>query len=280
MSIANFKPELWSPLLVQTLAERRDLSVLFNRDYEGEIKAKGNTVHINQSNGVTVKDYVRSDGITSDDYASNQRDLVINNDKYAAVSVDDADRIQANLSLDSPILQDFADAITEKRNEGLLQSIATDASLLTENVIDAGAAIDYDDFVEADRLMNWLKIPADGRFFFFEPNSKSDLLKDANFIEANKYGSNVPLITGEIGMLCNFRMVMTPSIYNDNATATPKYHNIFCHWKSVAVAKQKHFNVEALRDKDDFDDHIRTRVLWGDKVIQPKGVVICKRNAA
>ncbi len=61
MAFSNFIPEIWSARLLEHLDKVHVYASLLNRDYEGEIKAFGDTVHINQVGNITVKDYTGAD---------------------------------------------------------------------------------------------------------------------------------------------------------------------------------------------------------------------------
>ncbi len=58
MPIDNFIPEIWSTRLTRHLDKNLVFKQLVNTDYEGEIKAAGDTVRINQIGYITVKPYV------------------------------------------------------------------------------------------------------------------------------------------------------------------------------------------------------------------------------
>ena len=65
MSLDNFIPEIWAAEVMRSLEK----SLIFgqagivNRDYEGEIKQKGDTVRINEIGPVTVKKYTKNTAI-------------------------------------------------------------------------------------------------------------------------------------------------------------------------------------------------------------------------
>ena len=60
MAVTSFIPELWSARLLNTLDKSHVATNFVNRDYEGEISAQGDTVHINTIGAITVGDYTRN----------------------------------------------------------------------------------------------------------------------------------------------------------------------------------------------------------------------------
>lgn len=54
--------------------------------------------------------------------------------------------------------------------------------------------------------------PEEGRFVVFRPSEKKLLLKVANFTQADRYGSNVPLVSGELGQAYGLRFVLSNTL--------------------------------------------------------------------
>ena len=61
MAFSNFIPEVWSARLLEHLDKVHVYAALMNRDYEGDIRAYGDTVHINQIGSITINDYTGDD---------------------------------------------------------------------------------------------------------------------------------------------------------------------------------------------------------------------------
>ncbi len=61
MAFSNFIPEVWSARLLEHLDRVHVYANLMNRDYEGDIRAYGDTVHINQIGDITISDYDGTD---------------------------------------------------------------------------------------------------------------------------------------------------------------------------------------------------------------------------
>ena len=65
MAITTFIPELWSARLLHQLDKAHIAANLVNRNYEGEIKKQGDTVHINSIGNITIKDYTKASDIAA-----------------------------------------------------------------------------------------------------------------------------------------------------------------------------------------------------------------------
>ena len=64
MAVTNFIPEIWSARLLHNLDKAHVAVNLVNRNYEGEIRDKGDTVTINTIGPVTINDYVKNQDIS------------------------------------------------------------------------------------------------------------------------------------------------------------------------------------------------------------------------
>ena len=83
MAIQNFISTVWSENLYQALDKQYIAVSNCNRDYEGEIREKGNTVKICGLGKVNVSDYQKNANMSNPATLSdNVRELVIDQAKY------------------------------------------------------------------------------------------------------------------------------------------------------------------------------------------------------
>ena len=83
MSIQYFIPQIWSGELLVALKKAHVYVSLCNRDYEGEIKAMGDTVKINGIGDITISSYTKDTDINAPQALTDaQAMLVINQAKY------------------------------------------------------------------------------------------------------------------------------------------------------------------------------------------------------
>jgi len=94
MSWNSFIPQMWIAKTLPILKNNHNFAALTNRDYEGEIRNGGDTVVINQISSPSVGDYVKATGVTFEDLSSTSQSLLIDQQKYFAIQVDDIDKAQ------------------------------------------------------------------------------------------------------------------------------------------------------------------------------------------
>jgi len=107
----NFIPEVWSKKLMSLSDKIMVMAGLVNRDYEGEIKEAGDTVHVRSFGDITVRNYTRAQTLTDDTLVDPMSDLVIDQLKYTSFVVDDVDKAQADINIMEGYLKRAAYAI-------------------------------------------------------------------------------------------------------------------------------------------------------------------------
>ena len=113
-----------------------------------------------------------------------------------------------NSGLGDPVGQaetQLAKAIAVKLDADVLAVLLT-ASLTYDG---SGAKISYDGIVDAIAVLD--EEENTDKVMFINPAQVATLRKDANFIDKNKYGNDV-MVTGEIGMVGNTRLVTSKQI--------------------------------------------------------------------
>ena len=112
MAITNFIPTVWSENLYQELDKKYIGVANCNRDYEGEIREKGNTVRICGVGEVVVSEYVKNANMNSPAALSDHaRELKIDQAKYFNFQIDDIDRAQASPKLMEVAMKNAASAL-------------------------------------------------------------------------------------------------------------------------------------------------------------------------
>ena len=95
----NFIPEIWSGKLIENFYDATVLSAIANTDYEGEIKAHGDTVNIRTTPELTINDYVKGQTLSVENPDKPKLQLLIDKGKYFACVEDDVDQVQSDISM-------------------------------------------------------------------------------------------------------------------------------------------------------------------------------------
>ncbi|MCD7886169.1 MAG: P22 coat protein - protein 5 domain protein, partial [Clostridiales bacterium] len=200
MAFDNFIPEIWSARLLDHLDNVHVYASLMNRDYEGEIRAYGDTVHINQLGNITIQDYDGSDIADPEELDGEQQNLVIDQAKYFNFQVKDIDNAQSNPKLIDAAMQRASyginDVVDQYLANLLLEGCVADNILYTDSTaVTPTAANAYDYLVDLGTALSEANVPMMGRWVVVPPWFHALLLKDERFV-GNGTGYNQAILQG------------------------------------------------------------------------------------
>lgn len=281
MAIANFIPEIWSAKLLsaQKKAQVYAQDGVVNRDYEGEITQGGDTVHINSIGDPTVKTYTKNTAIADPEVLTDaQRDLVIDQQKYFNVAIDDVDAAQTKPKLMGEVadraaykMRDVSDAFIASLYTGVAagNTIGDDTTPKVPTVSTAGTAA-YEYLVDLGIILDDNSVPSEGRWTVV-PNWYYGLLqKDDRFVDASKSGSTATLRNGEVGEAAGFRILKSNNVPN---TAGAKYKIIAGSPLAISYAEQI-LKTEAYRQEKGFADGLKGLHVYGGKLVRPDHIAV------
>ena len=267
MAITNFIPEVWSASILEALRAKLVFPSLCNRDYEGDIREAGDTVHITGYDDVTVKKYTRGTNITVDAVTdANKGTLTIDQSDYFAFKVNDLDKVQAKADLTGNFTNSAAYNMAlnvEKYISGLMDKAAT-APAKTISVTTPSDA--YLAVVEARKQLDKQNVPTEGRWIVVSPDFYALLLQDSRFIEGTEAG-HTTLLNGVVGSVSGFTVVESNNV--PTVSGKPSKQSIIGTNAATTFAQQVN-KVEAMRMQDDFADMVRGLDLYGGLVVRPE----------
>ena len=281
MAFSNFIPEVWSARLLEHLEKVHVYAGLMNRDYEGDIKAYGDTVHINQLGAITISDYSGSDIAAPQELDSTMQSLVINQAKYFNFQVKDIDNAQSNPKLvDAAMVRASYDMneVIDQYLAGLLlagvngnNAVGSDASPVTPTSANA-----YDYLVDLSVVLSENNVPMYGRWVVVPPWYHGLLLKDERFV-GNGTGYNQAVLQGGlVGEAAGFRIHLSNNVPN---TSGAKY-KILAGTNAAGAYAEQLVELEAYRLENNFSDAVKGLHVYGAKVLEGKGLAVLTANKA
>jgi N4-gp56 family major capsid protein len=283
VAFKNYKPEIWAAAFLVQLRKQLVYAgpQIVNHDYEGDIQAAGDTVHITGIGDVTVFDYDEDTDLDYEDVPDAGTTLVIDQQKAFAVGVKDIDKAQALnggravaqiMSQGAYRMSDAADQFVAGKHAEI--PAGNTLTAVTDFTTDKGTA--YNTLVDLGVLLDENDVPTEGRYAVIPPWYHGILRKDPNFINAEKSGSTAPLLNGQVGEAAGFAILKS----NNNPSLSGGTQNVVQAGTPMAIsfANQLVEN-EALRDQKRFRDLLRALHVYGGKVTYPNGLakVICTR---
>ena len=268
MAITNFIPEVWSAAILEALRAKLVFPSLCNRDYEGDIREAGDTVHITGYNDVTVREYVRGQPITVDDVTDKEAAVLkIDKSDYFAFKVNDLDKAQAKADLTGKFTNSAAYNMM-KNVENYISNLMDAAVETPAKTVAVGTPADaYLALVEAGRKLDVQNVPDEGRWLVVSPDFYALLLQDSRFIEGTEAGHNT-LLNGVVGQVRGFTVVKSNNV--PRKSSSPDTQSILAGTNAAVTFAQQVSKVEAMRMQTDFADMVRGLDLYGAKVIRPE----------
>lgn len=273
MSVATFVPEIWASRLLTELETNLVYGGAVNRDYEGEISAAGDTVHINAFTDPTIGDYVpNSTSISPEILATADQTMVIDQHKYFAFYIDDVDKRQALGGLMESATGRAAYRLADTADQ-FVASHYTDAD--ADNVLDGAVttgAEAYDELVNLKVVLDEANVPTGGRWAIIPPWYHGLLLRHDNFIHAEKAATDGGLRNGMVGRAVGFDILISNNV--PVTTGTPdEWHVLAGHSMGITFAQQI-LSMEAYRPESSFSDAVKGLHVYGARVVRPEAIAV------
>lgn len=276
MAFTNFIPEVWSARLLEHLDNVHVYSALLNRDYEGDIRAYGDTVHINQIGDIAINDYTGEDLAAPEELDSTMMELKIEQAKYFNFQVKDIDNAQSNPKVVDAAMQRASYNINDVIDNylaGLLLAGVKSGSTITAQTLTSANAYDY--LVDLGVLLNEHNVPMLGRWVVIPPWFHGLLLKDERFV-GNGTGYNQAILQGGwVGDAAGFRIHLS-----NNVPESAGSYSVIAGTNAAGSFAEQLVELEAYRLEKNFSDGLKGLHVYGAKVTQPDGLAVLKCTKA
>lgn len=264
MAVTSFIPEIWAARLLEKLEKAHVYAALVNRDYEGEIRNAGDTVHINTLGDLTIGTYNGTTAITYEDLATTSQDLKIDQQKYFAFRVDDVERVQALPGLVEAASANAAYELNDVNDKFLAATLAAGATAVSGTAVALTAANVYQNIVAMKVALDKQNVPTEGRWLVVDPSFHGLLLQDERFVSFGTDITNERLVNGRVGRAVGFDIYVS-----NNAPEASGTYTAIAGVPMAATYAEQILNTEALRSEDYFKDLIRGLHVYGAKVTRP-----------
>lgn len=272
-----FKPELWSTKLNVEIDKSGVMLDCVNRDYEGEIKDKGDTVHILTVGEMTVSDYVKNGNLSYSEPDGDDQVLVIDQKKAFGFTVNDIDKVQANINYIKKYTDKAKTKLVNTQDAFLLGKSADVLAANQMGEINLTKDNAYDTLVDlmmlladsngVDRNMKG----GDGKcpWLVVDPKTYGIFLKAPEAIHATKLGDEV-VRKGTLLRLAGFDVKCSTNMTPVNVSDTIKTTILAGTTEAITFASQI-AKMVSNRDKDNpFVDYIAGLYLYGAKTVNPQ----------
>jgi hypothetical protein len=223
----GFVPEIWSGRTLKALDDKSYFLKLVNRDYEGDIKGKGDTVRIHHVGNIQAKSYAipTTRGVTP---TLRQNEIVyqtatgasilfsIDKADYFAFEVEDIEAAQADPKYVSELTSRAGTALAQSVDRYIMDKMLDASGAAADGFDQAGGGHTHIDVATVANVYNGLVdvavalddnlCPEDGRFVVVPSFCLGAILKDDRFVGAAADGSGRMRDKGYVGNLAGFQV--------------------------------------------------------------------------
>ncbi len=268
MAINNFIPTVWSESLYHELDSKYIAVKNCNREFEGDIRAKGNTVKICGIGDISVFDYSKNTDMSAPETLSdNVRTLTIDRAKGFNFQIDDIDKAQQAPKVMKEAMRRAAAALAAEADEyvfGLYQE--ADENNKVDN--DAATAENIVDTLIKARTKLFANNVYDADDMVFEVSPEvAELILKAKINLMTDNGD--ALEAGMIGRICGTKIFVSNNVKKETADDTVVHKCIARTTRAVAFAEQLS-EIDAYRPEKRFADAVKGLHLYGAKLVYPK----------
>lgn len=273
MAITRFRPQIWSGLLLAATETKLVYGspAVVNRDYEGEISEAGDVVKITSISDPTIATYTANGTvIVPQQLTDAQRNLVIDQAKYFAYSVDDIDKAQAkgNVMPTATARGGYGFARTADAYVASLYTGVATANAIGTVAVTSGD-IAYAQLQALALRLDEAEVPEDSRYVIARPwfwslmTGISSKLIDASV----RADAGQTLRTGWVGHMsllgfdC-YKSNQAPLVTGDDYVVQAG------HPQAMTFAQQIN-KLEAYRPESSFSDAVKGLHLYGAKLVRP-----------
>jgi hypothetical protein len=266
MTINNFTPTLWAGALLKNLNDAHVYGQVFNRDYEGEIRDKGDTVKINMIGRVTTFAYTKNSDMTAPETLDDsQLTLLIDQSRGFNFQIDDVDKAQNNLSVMSEAMREAAWALADDADvfgANVLNANVDTANVLTAATVGTGAGDDdmYEVLVDLGTQLTENNVPMQGRWVVVAPGHEALLRKDPRWVSFGTSENRRQLSGEPVKNVAGFDLMVSNNV--------PSGTDILAGYSGAATWADQipEGKVEAYTPELRFADAVKGLRLYGAKV--------------
>lgn len=298
LSGSGYIPEIWSGKLIEKFYASTVLAAISNTDYEGEIKAHGDKVHIRTKPTITIRPYLADAALELERPQGNQVTLDIDQGQYFNTILDDVMKVQSDMNLMSMWAEDAgeqmkividkavllgvmgqaaaanrgiaAGAITGTINLG----VTTNPLALVANTPTGGQVDILDMMLRLGQTLDEQNIPETGRWIIM-PTWAATLVKRSELRQAYLSGDNVSMLrNGRLGMVDRFTLYTSNLMPFGTAggLAAGEFVILAGHSHALTFASQM-TQMETLRSELTFGQIMRGLQVYGYKVLDGTALV-------
>lgn len=259
-----FIPELWLPIV----QEARDAElVAAKRCYDisgfGDIRSKGDIVHVPKLSLYTASDKTSNTELPSSATTESEFTLTVNKHKGVRIVVEDIARAQSAYNLVELYSKQIGQALAKVLDTDLL-SLYSGLSQTVGATASSDGGISDTNVLRAIRFLDGANAPQDNRSIIVESYGMEDLRLIDKFVRYDALGAgNMPIRDGMIGKLYGIDVFATQNVQTTSVVGGTLARGLVMHREAFAFATQMQPKIEQWRNAPQLADEVIGQELYG-----------------
>ena len=180
---AGFIPEIWAATALGALKANTVMLQLVDRNFENLVANQGDVINVPRRGTLSVNDKVANTAITLQTPTADTIPLTLNKYKEVSFLVEDIAAAQSNQDVIAGYVTDAMIVLGEQIDSDILALYSGFSGTPIDATSGSGGVV-VNTLVEADRRFNAAKVPQSGRVIVWGEDAKAELLKVAQFTNA------------------------------------------------------------------------------------------------
>jgi len=262
---AVFIPEVWSADIIRAAESNLVLASKVKR-YDGEVKSKGDIIHIPELSNLTA--YAKSAGtaVTLNSVTESEKTITVNQHYETSFMIEDISKVQAQPDLMSEYTQKAGYTIA-KQLDTSLAGLYTD---LSQYVGDGSTNVTDANVIRAIQYLDDADAPENDRVFVIKPSAKADLMAIDKFVLRTGPGwstDNSPILNGVKengfwGDLYGVKVFVTTNLTTEAGTPTV-VHNLLFQKEAFGLAVQQSPRTQSQYKQEYLATLVTVDILYG-----------------
>jgi hypothetical protein len=259
VEVANHIQKFWSPMFMKELRESLLLGGLINRDYQGELKAMGDTVKVSQVNapaGALKTVGTDAEVFAADSLSTSQIEIKADKRAVAAYEMEDLVELQSQIQAgSSDIRESLMFAVMKQLNDYLYTLVAPTTTVPLISDFNAGELVNLRKLA-GQKLWNKQK----PWYVLADPSYYADLLNSST-LTSSDFVSDQPVVGGQIiAKRHGFNILEDNSRPTDEALA---FHPDFMH---LVMQQEPRWKLSDLHPNKKFGFVLSVDMVFGAKI--------------
>jgi hypothetical protein len=286
--IGTMIPEIWSGQLLAKFYAATCLSEIANTDFEGEIKAQGDRVHIRTTPDILIKDHKKGQKLETQAPEPSVVDLIIDNGKYWQFVSDDVTRLQADYNYIDNWTSDAGKQLRIAVERSVFASAYASAAAANKGATAGADSVDINlgvtgtplQWTSTDVISNLVNIgtvldeqnaPDSDRFVILPPWAVA-MLKKSDLKDASLTGDPSSILRrpdGRVGQVDRLTVYSSRLLSTVVDTGHKCFNAMFGHKSGLSFASQLLMSEGPMRSPEYFGDLFRGLQVYGFNVNKP-----------